>query len=139
MKKTITKIHHQLDVLLSMGDRESLVKMSGLLEQTWAVLLRKDDGLRYARMFKNIWMNEVVKGEQDIFNGVHSVNDILEKCRLVRHALFRLENDFPPDLCLEAIQIISDFGLSETAIREFLSGRIEDGDRVIARIKEITS
>jgi len=136
--KKIAELHTELNTYLAIGDRESLVKSVALLNNTWDVLINKDDGLRYTYRLLTLWMDEVSRSEHSILSGVHSVNAVIEKCKLIRHAFFRLENDFPSDMCLEGLKIISDMHLSQTAFQDFLKREVEDGEKVILRISEIT-
>ena len=139
LKRHIAGIRNELDTLLAAGDRESILKTIALLKQTWHVVFSKDDGIRYTAWFQDIWMEEMVKGEVSIFEGIHSVDEVLNKANLTRHALFRLENDFPLDLCLDALDTISGQGISQTAFNQFLEREIENSDKVLARINEITA
>lgn len=137
IENQISNIHKEIDHYLTAGDRESIMKLIVILDRTWDVLLRKDDGLRYTYLFKNIWIDETARGEHSIFTDVSGVGDILKKCRLIRHAFFRLENDFPPELCIEAMQIISGYQLSKTAFHQLLD-LTEDREKIINRINEIS-
>lgn len=138
LKVKISKIRAELDALLACGDRESLLKVAALLNHVWEPVFRKDDGIRRTHLFQRIWTDEMAHGESSIFADISSVNDVIRKNRLIRQAFFRLENDFPIDMCVEAIQVISDFNLSDTAFREILAMDIEDEGKVIARIGEIS-
>jgi len=138
MKKHIAGIHNELDSFLAIGDRDSIIKSMALLTQLWQVLHRKDDGIRYTSWYQTIWVEEVAKGEQHIFNGVHSVKEVLYKAKLIRHALYRLENDFPLEYCIEAIKTMSEMNLSQTALRIILDQETENSDKILARINEIT-
>jgi hypothetical protein len=144
IQKNITKIRAELDSYLAVGDRESLMKTIVMLGSLWVTYFNRDDGLRYTYSFQKIWMDEQTASTNkeaeapSIFSDVHSVADVVRKSRLIRHALFRLENDFPDELCLEALQTISALNLSEIAFRTLLSG-VEDSDKVLARIAELTN
>jgi len=139
MKRHIAGIHNELDSFLAIGDRDSIIKSMALLSQLWDVLYKKDDGIRYTFWFQNIWVEEVAKGEPHIFNGVHSVKDVLNKAKLIRHSLYKLENDFPLEYCLEAIKTIFDMNLSQTALRIILEQETEKSDKILERINEITT
>jgi hypothetical protein len=109
-----------------------------ILNNTWAGLFRKDDGIRNLYLLQKIWMEEIAKGEPSVFADVHSTAEALQKVRLVRHSFMRLENDFPAELCLEALQNLAALNLSQTAFREILTKQIEDGEKVVARIGELS-
>jgi hypothetical protein len=143
INQNITKLHAEIDSYLAVGDRESLLKTIVMLDSLWETYFRRDDGLRYTYSFQRIWMDEQAfstsQGEAitSIFADVGSVAEVVRKNRLIRHALFRLENDFPDELCLEALQTIATMELSDIALREFLNS-VEDSEKVIARIAELT-
>ena len=139
IKANIAAIRAELDTYFAIGDRDSLIKSIALTDQSWEELFRKDDGLRYSYLFQKIWMDETARGEDSIFADVRSVADVEKKHRLLRHALFRLENDYPVDMCLEALHTLSTMHLSNTALRIILEQHVEDGDKVLARIGEISA
>ena len=138
LTKNIAGIRRELDDFLAAGDRESIMKSIVFLNNTWELVFRKDDGIRHTYLLQKIWVDEMARNEPSIFADIHSVFDVLTKCRLLRHAIYRLENDFPLDLCLEAIQTISAMNLSNTAFQEISKRWAEDGDKVLARINEIS-
>jgi hypothetical protein len=138
LKTEISKIRDELDGLLAVCDRESIMKSIVLLNRAAEIIFNKDDGIRRVYLFQKIWTAEMACGEPSIFADVRSVSDVVRKNRLIRQAFFRLENDFPAELCIEAMQVISDFNLSNSAFREILAMEIEDEDKVIARIGEIS-
>lgn len=138
LKEEIHKIHNELDVLLNAGDRDSIMKSIVLLNRVWEPILKKDDGIRRVYLFQKIWVDEMARGEPSIFTDIRSVLDVIRKNRLIRQAFFRLENDFPVEVCIEAMQTISDLNLSNTAFREILSREIEDEEKVIANMKRIS-
>jgi hypothetical protein len=138
MHNQISLIHRELDSLLAAGDRDSIMKSIALTGKVSQLLCRKDDGIRYVVFFQNIWMEEQTRSEYSIFTNIHSVEDVLRKSRLVRHAFFRLENDFPDDLCIEALQTISRLNISNTAFQKILEAEIEDNEKIISRINEIS-
>jgi hypothetical protein len=139
INKHITLLHTEIDALLAAGGREAIMKSIAILNNTWAGLFSKDDGIRSVYYLQKIWMDEVARGEPSVFADVHSVAEALAKTRLIRHSFMRLENGFPTELCLEALQNIAALNLSQTAFHEILKRDIEDGEKVIARIAEITS
>ncbi|MCL2718572.1 MAG: hypothetical protein FWE14_07300 [Lachnospiraceae bacterium] len=139
IKNHIAAIHQELDSYLAAGDRESIMKSIALLNQTWGNFFNKDDGIRYTYLFQKIWMDEVARGEHQVFAGIHSVEEVLRKIKLIRHAFFRLENDFPLEMCLEGLQNISEMKLSQTAFQALLEREIENGAKVTARINEMAT
>ncbi|MCL2051958.1 MAG: hypothetical protein FWG91_09570 [Lachnospiraceae bacterium] len=139
VKNHIDRVKSELDSLLANGDRDSIVKSIVLLNQTWDVLFKRDDGLRLTKWFQEIWMDETAKGEHHIFAGIRSVEEVITKAKLIRHAFFRLENDLPPELCLAGLNNISEMQLSQTAFQAFLEREAENGDKIVSRINEITN
>ena len=139
IEKRISEIRAELNNYLAIGSRESIMKSIAILEQTWGGIINKDDGIRLTSWFQKLWVHEIARGENHIFTNIHSIDDVINKYNFVRHAFFRLENDFPTESCLEALHTLSNYGLSPTAFQEFLEQEIEDGDKVITRISEITS
>jgi hypothetical protein len=139
IKKNVGHLRAEIDALLAAGDRESLMKAIAILGGVWPTLIRNDDGLRYVFYLQQIWMDEMARGEQSVFADIHSVSEGFEKFRMVRHCFFRLENDFPDELCLEALQNIAALNLSQTAFRRMLEQEIEDPAKVTARIASLTS
>ena len=137
MKKNITALRAEVDSYLAAGDRAAIIKAIALLEKTWEVIFAKDDGIRQTYFFQKIWLEEQATGEESIFTDVAGISDVEDKLRRIRHALFRLENDFPLDLCLEALHTLSEARLSGTALREILDRYIEDAPKTLARISEI--
>ncbi|MCL2252825.1 MAG: hypothetical protein FWC09_00095 [Lachnospiraceae bacterium] len=135
----ITGTRRELDALLSSGDSHSLLKSIKLLNETDAELFQNDDGIRYTYLFQKIWLTEVAQGEKSIFTNVRNVEDVMYKLQLVRHSFFRLENDFPLELCLESIKLICDLDISNTAFNEIVTRYTEDSDKIIARIHEVNA
>jgi hypothetical protein len=138
IKKSIDILRTEIDALLAVGDREAIMKSIAILGGVWPILVRNDDALRYVYCLQQIWMDEMARGEQSVFADIHSVDEAYEKFRAVRHCFFRLENDFPAELCLEALQNIAALNLSQTAFRMMLEQEIEDTAKVIARIGELS-
>lgn len=138
MQKMIMHLHEEIDLLLGEGSKEAYMRLNKKLELIWSVLIKKDIGLYCMSMFCDIWRLEMVRGERTILDGVDSVGEAIRKYRNIRFALLRLENDFPIELCLEGIQYITDIELSNSAFQFLLPVIVEDSDKVIARISEIT-
>jgi hypothetical protein len=137
IQNNITLLHTELDARLAAGDRESMMKSIAILNSTWPGLFRIDDGIRVVYFLLRIWMDEMVRGEPSVLADVHSVSEAMEKDRLIRHCFWRLENDFPAEFCLEALQNIAPRSFSDTAFRQYLDG-VEDSGKVTARIAELS-
>jgi hypothetical protein len=138
IKKQVTAVRAELDGYLADGSREAIMKSILLLQSLWDVLVTFDYTVSQTYLFQKIWMDEQAKGEESILADVRSVDDVKEKHRMIRHALFRLENDFPDDLCLEALQVLSELRLSSTAFQEMLSRCTEDSTAILTRISQLT-
>lgn len=139
MQKMIMRLHKEIDLLLGEGGKEAYMRLNKLLESTWTVLFQKDIGLHCIVMFCDIWRLETVRGEHTILEGVGSVEEAIRKYRNIRFALLRLENDFSLELCMEGIRFITDIQLSNSAFQYILPLTVEDSDKVVLKISEITS
>lgn len=139
IRKQIRQKRAEMDHLLAKGDFEAYLQISKEAEAIWIELLNKDSGLHYLYTFINIWRKEAAKGDQTIMTGVKSVADVVQKYRNIRHAMMRLENDFPDDLCLEAISNLAEMKLSNTAFYYLLPRVVENEEKVIKRIDEISA
>ncbi|MDR2888324.1 MAG: hypothetical protein LBV33_00595 [Lachnospiraceae bacterium] len=137
IKAQINQKRAEMNKLLEKGDFASYMQISKEVDKIWRVVLNKDCGLRYLYTFIAIWRNEKVLGERTILEGIKNVDELVEKCRVIRHAMRRLENDFPDELCLEAISNIADMQLSKTAFQFLLPSVVEDEQKVMRRISEI--
>ncbi len=138
MRKKIASLHEEMDALLRKGDMEAYIQISKKMEAMWIGYLNKDAGLRYLYTFINIWRLEAMKGEHSILNGIKSIEELLQKYRVIRFALRRLENDLPQELCLEGVQWIAEMQLSNTAFRYLLPGTVEDEKKVIEYMQMIS-
>jgi hypothetical protein len=133
----VASVRAKLETALAAGDRESIMRSIALLNKTSGVVVTKDFGIFAVRAFQNIWIEEEAQGEPSIFAGVGSLAEVLDKFRVIRHSFFRLENDFPDDLCMEAMQALFALNLSNTAFRILLNQIVENPDAVYTRINEI--
>jgi len=139
IKKTIAETLATLDELYAVGNREAMVKAIALLDGIWNKIFYKDDDIRHCYLFQGIWIDETTRGEETIFADISSVADVTRKYTQLRHAFYRFENDFPLEMCLEAMQWIAAMRLSNTAFHALLENEIEDVEKVLARINEISA
>ena len=71
-------------------------------------LKTRDNQMIMLDCYANIWIEEKRKLEQlgiheDIFNGIHSLQDVERKYLLIKYCALRLENGVPEEFCEQAI------------------------------------
>ena len=71
-------------------------------------LKTRDNQMIMLDCFSNIWIEEKKKLEhlgihEDIFNGIHSLQDVERKYLLIKYCALRMENGVPEEFCEQAI------------------------------------